>query len=241
VMGIFLTPVLLLAFVGDAGAQAGSTPDHAINDEPADDTHALLMKVFGELLVTVALPLCVGQVLRPALSQAVDNRKQELGTASSLTLLLIIYTTFCNTFCADQCDAFYSALTPDAPFEKHADPSPLGELSVLTLIVTGLCVLTMQVCFMTTVFMVVQQKCWNFTRADIVAIVFCSVHKSLTLGVPMLKVVFSDPAVIAVISLPLLMYHPIQILIGGFIGPTARTWLTSDHDHKQRHSWSLPM
>lgn len=50
----------------------------------------------------VVLPLGAGQWLRAchhAVGEKADAWKPQLGTLASFTLLVIIYTTFCNTFC----------------------------------------------------------------------------------------------------------------------------------------------
>ena len=58
-----------------------------------------------------------------------------------------------------------------------------------------------------------------FSPEDTVCIIFCGVHKSLTLGMPMLKILFEDSPHLAALSLPLLIYHPTQILLGGLLAP----------------------
>uniref|UniRef100_A0A3Q1G7Q4 Sodium/bile acid cotransporter n=1 Tax=Acanthochromis polyacanthus TaxID=80966 RepID=A0A3Q1G7Q4_9TELE len=69
----------------------------------------------------------------------------------------------------------------------------------------------------------------GFSPADTVAIMFCSTHKSLTLGIPMLKIVFEGYEHLSLISVPLLIYHPAQILLGSVLVPSIRGWMTSRH------------
>lgn len=58
------------------------------------------MAVGGTLVLSkVVLPIVVGQALRPWVSDKADQYKPWLGSFASFTLLVIIYTTFCNTFC----------------------------------------------------------------------------------------------------------------------------------------------
>ncbi|ETE72046.1 Sodium/bile acid cotransporter 7, partial [Ophiophagus hannah] len=88
-------------------------------------------------------------------------------------------------------------------------------------------------------------KSSGFTPADTVAIIFCSTHKSLTLGfvlslkflrcselnacvgIPMLKIVFEGYKHLSLISVPLLIYHPAQILLGSILVPTIKSWMIS--------------
>ena len=73
-------------------------------------------------------------------------------------------------------------------------------------------------------------KC-RFTRPDVVAVVFSSVHKSLTLGVPVLKIVLARHAhALPLLSMPLLMYHPLQIVIGGLAAPAIKAWVNAGED-----------
>ena len=85
----------------------------------------------------------------------------------------------------------------------------------------------------------------GFRPSDVVAIIFCSTHKSLTLGevlnvsvsisciqlslvgIPMLKIMYSGYSHLSLISIPLLVYHPTQILLGGFLVPFVRSWMVS--------------
>ncbi|KJE89027.1 solute carrier family 10 [Capsaspora owczarzaki ATCC 30864] len=73
-----------------------------------------------------------------------------------------------------------------------------------------------------------------FSRGDIVCLLFCSTHKSLTLGIPLLKVLFGAHPQFHLVSFPLLVYHPTQILLGGLVVPMVRRWLL------QRRGLGLP-
>lgn len=49
----------------------------------------------------------------------------------------------------------------------------------------------------------------------------------LSSGIPMLKIVFAGYEHLSLISVPLLIYHPAQILLGSVLVPTIRSWMTS--------------
>ncbi|TNN30805.1 Sodium/bile acid cotransporter 7 [Liparis tanakae] len=78
-LGIVVTPLLLLLFLGSASSVPFSS-------------------IFSQLFVTVVLPLVLGQVCRRFLREHLERRKLPFGAVSSGVLLLIIYTTFCDTF-----------------------------------------------------------------------------------------------------------------------------------------------
>uniref|UniRef100_A0A8C7FRC0 Solute carrier family 10 member 7 n=1 Tax=Oncorhynchus kisutch TaxID=8019 RepID=A0A8C7FRC0_ONCKI len=76
----------------------------------------------------------------------------------------------------------------------------------------------------------------GFTPADTVAIMFCATHKSLTLGIPMLKIVFEGYEHLSLISVPLLIYHPAQILLGSILVPTIKSWMNSRQKVDKTHT-----
>ena len=56
----------------------------------------------------------------------------------------------------------------------------------------------------------------GFARPAGIALLFCGSNKSLATGLPMAAVLFPDREV-ALIVLPLMIYHQLQIIAGGII------------------------
>ncbi|XP_061664499.1 sodium/bile acid cotransporter 7 isoform X4 [Syngnathoides biaculeatus] len=182
-LGIVVTPTLLLLFLGSSSSVAFGS-------------------IFSQLFVTVVVPLALGQVCRRFLRECLERRKPPFGAVSSAVLLMIIYSTFCDTF-----------------------SNPNMELEPTSLLVVVLIIFSIQLSFMLLTFGFSSRAGSGFSPADTVAIVFCSTHKSLTLGIPMLKIVFAGYDRLSLISLPLLIYHPTQILLGSVLVPTIRGWM----------------
>ncbi|ROL45122.1 Sodium/bile acid cotransporter 7 [Anabarilius grahami] len=151
-LGIVVTPLLLLVFLGSSS----SVP---------------FTSIFSQLFMTVVVPLIVGQVCRRFLRECLDRRKPPFGTVSSVVLLMIIYTTFCDTF-----------------------SNPNIELDHLSLLL----------------------------------VVFISI--------PMLKIVFEGYEHLSLISVPLLIYHPAQILLGSILLPSIKTWMSGRQKVTLTHS-----
>ncbi|XP_059891742.1 sodium/bile acid cotransporter 7 isoform X2 [Gadus macrocephalus] len=183
--GIVVTPVLLLLFLGSSSSVPFSS-------------------IFSQLFMTVVVPLLLGQLCRRFLRESLERRKLPFGAVSSFILLVIIYTTFCDTF-----------------------SSPDVELEPTSLLVVVLTIFSIQLSFMLILFLFTRRSGSGFTPADTVAILFCSTHKSLTLGIPMLKIVFSGYQQLSLMSVPLLIYHPAQILLGSLLVPSFKAWMTS--------------
>lgn len=185
-LGIFVSPVLILMTLGLSG------------DVP-------FFKIFGQLCCTVVMPILIGQYLRPKIIDWMEEKKPPFGTIASCTLLLIIYSAFCDTF-------------------SNKDIS-LPRTELVTVMVT---VVIIQCFLLYTVFSVSQSSFCNFSRADTVCAMYCATHKSLTLGIPMLKIMYSGDPSLSFITIPLLMYHPCQILLGGLLAPKLKSWMLED-------------
>ncbi|XP_064404200.1 sodium/bile acid cotransporter 7-B-like isoform X1 [Halichondria panicea] len=162
------------------------------------------VSVFAQLSITVLVPLFLGQIVRRVMKAWLEEKSPPFGTISSCILLFIIYTTFCDTFNSSDSDIAVSSV-----------------VKVIVLVFSCQCVF-LCITYLTTSLLGV------FTRSDIVAMLFCSTHKSLTLGIPMLKIVFEGSTMLSSLTLPLLIYHPIQILLGSALVPWLQGWLRPD-------------
>ncbi|XP_006187286.1 sodium/bile acid cotransporter 7 isoform X1 [Camelus dromedarius] len=184
-LGIVVTPLLLLLFLGSSS----SVP---------------FTSIFSQLFMTVVVPLIIGQVVRRYIKDWLERKKPPFGAISSSVLLMIIYTTFCDTF-----------------------SNPNIDLDKFSLILILFIICSIQLSFMLLTFIFSTRNNSSFTPADTVAIIFCSTHKSLTLGIPMLKIVFAGHEHLSLIAVPLLIYHPVQILLGSVLVPTIKSWMVS--------------
>ncbi|KAK3611410.1 hypothetical protein CHS0354_034857 [Potamilus streckersoni] len=184
-LGIVVTPALIFLLIGSK----------------ADVPVALIVV---QLSATVVLPLIIGQICRKFFRSWLERRTIPFGPIGSVVLLLIIYTTFCDTFS-----------------QKTIEVGILSLLGIVSFIVLLQCILLYCIFFFTA-------RCrMNFSKADIVALMFCCTHKSLTLGIPIIKIIFAGYTGMSIISIPLLIYHPAQILLGGLLVPTVKKWLLS--------------
>ncbi|XP_071087623.1 sodium/bile acid cotransporter 7-like isoform X4 [Haliotis cracherodii] len=182
-LGVFITPALILATVGSTA-------------------HVPASAIFLQLSSTVVLPLILGQMLRAAYKRKLERNRIPFGAIGSIVLLVVIYTTFCDTF---------------SHREIHVE-----EMSLVSVVML---VIVLQAGLMMLVFAVSKCSFLGLQPADTVALVFCCTHKSLTLGIPIIKIIFGGYDGLSVISIPLLVYHPVQILLGGLLVPTVKAWL----------------
>ncbi|XP_041345192.1 sodium/bile acid cotransporter 7 isoform X3 [Pyrgilauda ruficollis] len=170
-----------------------------------NEAAAIFNSAFGSFLGIVITPLLLLLfIVRRYIKDWLERKKPPFGAISSCVLLMIIYTTFCDTFA-----------------------NPNIDLDKFSLIIIVFIIFSVQMSFMFLTFLFSTRNNSTFTPADTVAIVFCSTHKSLTLGIPMLKIVFAGYEYLSLISVPLLIYHPAQILLGSLLVPTIKSWMVS--------------
>jgi len=62
-------------------------------------------------------------------------------------------------------------------------------------------------------------------RGDRIASVFCGSKKTLASGVPMAHLIFGANPAIGLILLPIMIYHPLQLLAGGML---AQRWSSAE-------------
>jgi len=153
-----------------------------------DIGHTILL-----LCLQVLLPVIVGLLLHSKLGEWVSRYKKTLGYFDQLIILLIVYTSFCESFSGHMFDHF-----------KISEIVILGAIMVsLFLVVFGL---------------MNQISIWlKFKREDRIAVIFCGSKKSLVQGAVMGKVLFPDQAVLGVVLLPLMLYHALQLMVGSTI------------------------
>lgn len=109
-------------------------------------------------------------------------------------------------------------------------------------------VLSIQILLIAVLFFVC--RAMHLRPGDTIAVVFCGSQKSLTtgrtpalllhsnafsndlpVGMPILQTIFPDDASITV---PLLVYHPMQIVLGNYLTPSLQRWLKD-----AQYEWSV--
>jgi len=175
ILGIFITPLLMSNVLNKSATGF-------------DMSHTIL-----QLCLQVLLPVVVGLMLHHKLGEWVSRYKKTLSKFDQLIILLIVYTSFCESFSGKMFTNF-----------------PITEIFVL-----GAIMLTL---FIAVFALMNQLSVWmRFKREDRITIIFCGSKKSLMQGAVMGKVLFPDQAILGVVLLPLMLYHALQLLVGSTI------------------------
>ncbi|MBI5690610.1 MAG: bile acid:sodium symporter [Verrucomicrobia bacterium] len=157
--------------------------------------------VIVDLLRWLVLPLGIGQVLRPWLGTWAGRHKGGISVVDRLTILMLVYTSFCDSF-------------KDDLWTRH------GLAPVL--LVSGLCVALFALVLAITSWLA---RALGLPREDRIAAIFCGSKKTLASGVPMAKLIFGAHPGLGMILLPIMIYHPLQLLVGGVL---AQRWSRDD-------------
>ncbi|MEO5959259.1 MAG: bile acid:sodium symporter family protein, partial [Opitutaceae bacterium] len=153
--------------------------------------------VILDLVQWLLLPLALGQVVRPWLGQWAQRNKRHLHLIDRLTILLLVYTSFCESF-------------KQGIWSGHG----VGQIALVALVCAALFALAM-------VLMAAVSNALGFSYADKIAAMFCGSKKTLASGVPMAKLIFGAHPGIGLILLPIMIYHPLQLVICGLL---AQRW-----------------
>ncbi len=183
---------------------------------PPEEIGRILLSVGWKVL----LPFLAGQVARRWLADRADRRRRAVSTVSSLLVLLMIFLAF-------------SKAAGDPGLRRGLDEL-LGPFAYLA----GLNLVLMVAAW-------AGAKLAGLDPGDRVAAVFCGPQKTLAMGVPLLTTVFADrPALLGAALLPLMFYHPWQLMTASlarsvFTGPGSRDRRPTDSSREETASAGL--
>ncbi len=158
----------------------------------ADGGGMPLSKVIVDLLLWLLLPLVLGQLSRPWLREWAWNNKKLINRVDRSTILFIIYTSFCDSIAR----GIWS-----------------GKGGAVITAVLGSLVLFVVIFYIATTL----ANAAGFNSGDRIATIFCGSKKSIASGVPMAQVIFAGDPRLGLILLPLMIYHPLQLIICGVL------------------------
>lgn len=170
-LGVFITPLWMGLVLSSASASFDMTD------------------VTIKLIVQVLLPVVAGMLMHRFWGTFADRYRKQLGTFDKSVIVLIVYTSFCESFE----NQIFSLISWQELFMLF-----LGMVALFFLMY-GI------VSFIS--------KLLHFNRADRITALFCGSKKSLVQGAVMSKVLFAGMASAGALLLPILIYHAMQLLI----------------------------
>src|SRR6201997_1543610 len=152
---------------------------------------------FGPLLLKITsltlVPFIVGMACRMALRKWADQNRRLLNLLSNGVILFIVYTAFCDS-------------VEGRVWEKYGVGLTLQVLGAVVALFTTISLLVLGV-----------SSVVQLSREDFIAALFCSVKKTLAMGVPLAQLIFGTHANLGLILLPIMFYPPFQLFICGLL------------------------
>ena len=149
--------------------------------------------VILEIVLLLLVPLAAGQALRPWLRRWADARKPRLAGVNSGIVLFIVYAAFANSVEARVWERYGAHLVLLA----------LAGVVLLFAVVMGAVLVTIRAA--------------RLDDADASAALFCASQKTLAAGVPMAQLIFGAHPGLGLILLPVMLYHPLQLMVHGMM------------------------
>ncbi|MBB6327708.1 sodium/bile acid cotransporter 7 [Algoriphagus iocasae] len=151
------------------------------------------LPTLGELSVKVLLPVILGVFLHSWIFPKISKQIGKVKYLDQTVIMIIVFTSFAQSF----------SQHVFAPYKL----STLMQVSFTMLAIFFL------------VWGILELLCrmLHFSREDRITALFCGSKKSLVQGVVIGKVIFPDPAMLALVLLPVMLYHIQQLIAGSII------------------------
>ncbi len=162
-----------------------------------DGVDFALAPVIRDLLLWLVLPLVLGQLSRPLLGAWAARNKAQIQLADRLTILTLVYTSFSDS-------------VRQGVWSHYGLPVLLE-----TLIGTG------ALFFLMLALVRLFSQWLGLPLEERIAAIFCGSKKTLASGVPMAHLIFGSHPALGLILLPIMIYHPLQLAVGGVL---AQNW-----------------
>ncbi|MET0931951.1 MAG: bile acid:sodium symporter family protein, partial [Aeromicrobium sp.] len=144
------------------------------------------------IVLQLFVPFVLGQLLRPLVGGFVGRQGDRLKLFDQGSIVLVVFVAFSEGA------------------EAHIWAS-LSAWSVLAVALVCAVLLALALGWMALI-----GRVFRFPREDRMAMLFCGSNKSLASGLPIATVLFAEGNV-ALIVLPLMLYHQMQIITGAFL------------------------
>jgi sodium/bile acid cotransporter 7 len=152
---------------------------------------------FGPLLLKIMLltllPFFIGMLLRRLVVGQIERHKAWVSRLSNAVIVFIVYSAFC-----------------DSVQQRIWQHYPLGMTGLVFVWVAGLFAVMSGLIYGTCLVLRLYEE-------DAIAAYFCSVKKTLAMGVPLAMLIFGKRADLSFILLPIMFYHPLQLFANGIL------------------------
>lgn len=170
-----------------------------------------VMEVFVKLALRVLLPIFIGQVLQKTSKRVVEfveKYKSKLQKVQEACLIFIVYTVFCRTF---------------------SDPEQCATISqICKMIVIEFVLLVMFNGIAWTLLGILYA---NEPKLRVMGLFGCT-HKTIAMGIPLINSVYESSPNLGLYTLPILIWHPTQLIIGTFLAPRLSKFISQKEEQR---------
>lgn len=170
-----------------------------------------------DLCAMLLLPLVLGQLVRPLLGGFFARHKRHTNIVDKVVILLLVYAAFCNSMVSGM-------------WQQQGAAVILGAF-------IGSALLLAAILWMTTR----TARALKFSTADEIAAVFCASKKSLAAGAPMAALIFGANPGLGLILLPIMIYHPLQLIVCSVMAENYATRTRQEAQHLVRAAAPAPL
>lgn len=188
-IGVFLSPVLILGYLGVTG-------------------DVDLFTVFYKLVLRVVLPVAVGQILQKCSTTVVKFVKQHKPKFKQLqqySLVFIVYTVFCRTF-------------------NNESQAAIGDIFIMIA-----CQFVLLIFFMLLAWFLLGMFFRDSPELRVMGLFGCT-HKTVAMGVPLINAIYESSPFVGQYTLPLLIWHPMQLIVGSFLVPRLLAFVKKERE-----------
>jgi len=165
-----------------------------------------ILKVFYKLAIRVILPIAIGQLAKyyfATVNEFVKTYKPYFKQAQMYALVFIVYTVFAKTFISNE------------------NQVPVKDIFIMIVFVfICLTILMVGAWYLLKIF-------FNKETALRVTGLYACSHKTVAMGIPLIHAIYEGNPAIGMYTLPLLIWHPMQLVIGTFLSPRLLAWVES--------------
>jgi len=177
-------------------------------------------KLCYKLANRVVLPIVVGQLLKwfvPAVNDFVKDYKHYFKHVQMYLLVFIVYTVFCKTFSDED------LLVPVKD-------------TFLMIVFVGISLAILMVLAWYLLKLVFKRD----IKLRVTGLYGCT-HKTIAMGIPLIQAIYDGNPAIGLYTLPLLIWHPMQLLVGTFLAPRLLVWVEASEEADYQKARKLEM
>ena len=203
IIGVFISPLLITLYLGVSSSSSSS------NGTTSRTVQAVTIII--KLVLRIIVPLFIGQLVRyfiPSSKVYVNDHKSQIKLLQECILTFIVYCTFCHTF-------------GNIGNNVYVDVSATSIVSMI--IMQGVLLISVMILAWYTL-----KFAFGTHYPKLVAMgLFGCTHKTVALGIPLISAMYStsDPKMMGLYTLPLLIWHPMQLLFGSGIAPNVAKYV----------------